>query len=55
MKRAVIVPENCVQTYDLGVEAAKRLGITPHPGDLMHVLFLYHMHLNDIRVVRAIA
>ena len=54
VKRAVIVPASCVQTYDLGVEAAQRLGIAPHPGDLMHALFLYHMHLNNIRVVRAI-
>lgn len=54
MKRRmqVIVPEDCVQTYDLGVEEALEIGATPHDGDLMHVLFLYHMALNGITVVR---
>lgn len=54
MKRRmrVIVPEDCVQTYDLDVEEALAIGATPHDGDLMHILFLYHMALNDITVVK---
>jgi nicotinamidase-related amidase len=47
----VIVPANCVQTYDLPVEVARGLGIMAHPGDLFHSLFLYHMALNGCRVV----
>jgi len=47
----VIVPEDCVQTYDIGVEDAKQIGATPHDGDLMHLIFLYHMMLNDIKIV----
>ncbi len=50
----VIVPADCVQTYDLPVHAAGEIGALPHPGDLMHDVFLYHMALNGVRVVRAI-
>lgn len=50
----VIVPENAVQTYDTSVETARQLGILPHNGDLMHLLFLYHMRLNGVEVVREI-
>lgn len=47
----VIVPANCVQTYDLPVEAAAALGIMPHDGNLTHALALYQMALNGIQVV----
>ncbi len=53
--RRVIVPANCVQTYDLPVEAASGLGALPHPGNLLHAMFLYHMQLNGVEVVREIA
>lgn len=52
LKRRVIVPVDCVQTYDMPVELAQKVGAVPHPGDLMHDLFLYHMHLNGIEVVQ---
>jgi hypothetical protein len=42
--RSVIVPADCVQTYDA-------LG---HPGDQMHDVFLRHMALNGIEVVTSI-
>ena len=48
----VIVPEDCVQTYD--VPALGQAGITPHDGDLLHLVFLYHMALNGIRIVSRI-
>jgi nicotinamidase-related amidase len=48
----VIVPENAVDTYDLPPDAARAIGAFPHPGDFFHQLFLYHMALNGIRVVR---
>src|SRR5581483_282912 len=48
----VIVPADCVQTYDLPIDEAQRLGAVPHDGDLLHAIFLYHMHLNGIEVVR---
>jgi nicotinamidase-related amidase len=47
----VVVPADCVQTYDLTVAAAEELGALPHDGDLLHRVFLYHMALNGIQVV----
>ena len=54
LKMRVIVPENAVQTYDMPVEAASAVGALPHDGDVMHLLFLYHMRLNGVEVVREI-
>jgi nicotinamidase-related amidase len=51
-QRRVIVPENCVNTYDLPVQTAISLKILPHDGDLMHSIFLYHMALNGIEIIR---
>ena len=51
----VLVPANCVETYDLSVADAKALGTVPHDGDLLHRIFLYHMALNAIKVVKEIA
>ena len=50
----VTVPADCVQTYDLPVEAAKQLGAMPHDGDLLHRVFLYHMALNGVNVLRSL-
>ncbi len=50
----VILPENCVQTYDLPVKTALEIGAPPHPGDFFHLVFLYHMSLEGIRVVSRI-
>lgn len=54
MKRRIIVPEDCVATYDMPVDAAKSLGSFPHDGDLLHSVFLYHMALNGIEVVKSV-
>jgi nicotinamidase-related amidase len=50
----VIVPENAVQTYDMPVATAQSIGSLPHDGDVMHLMFLYHMRLNGVEVVRQI-
>ncbi|MBI3924062.1 MAG: cysteine hydrolase [Armatimonadetes bacterium] len=47
----VVVPASAAQTYDLSVETAARSGAMPHDGDLMHLVFLYHMQLNGVHVV----
>jgi len=47
----VIIPAECVQTYDMPVETAEEIGAMPHDGDLLHRLFLYHMALNGVEVV----
>jgi nicotinamidase-related amidase len=50
----VVVPENCVQTYDTPVKVAHKLGIPPHDGDLLHAVFLYNMWTNGVEVVKKI-
>lgn len=52
LKRRVLVPENCVQTYDTPVEFASVNHIAAHPGDLMHATSLYHMYLNGIEIIK---
>jgi hypothetical protein len=51
----VLVPENCVQTYDLPLDVASSIGAMPHDGDLVHAMFLYHMALNGAQVVKKIS
>jgi len=55
LKMRVIVLENAVQTYDMPIETANTIGALPHDGNFMHLLFLYHMRLNGVEVVREIA
>ncbi len=47
----IVVPADLVATYDLPVETALEIGAMPHPGDLLHEVFLYHLELNGITVV----
>jgi nicotinamidase-related amidase len=47
----VILPMNCVQTYDTPVKVAEKLGIPAHDGDLLHAVFLYNMASNGVEVV----
>lgn len=54
LQRRVIVPVDGVETYDRPVEVAEKEGSFPHPGDLLHAIFLYHMALNGIEVVEKI-
>jgi len=55
LARRVIVPANCVDTYDFSIEAARTKGGLPHPADLIHAIFLYHMALNGIEVVQSLS
>ncbi|WP_434655527.1 cysteine hydrolase family protein [Thermoanaerobacterium thermosaccharolyticum] len=48
----IVIPENCVETYDISVKTAERLKIIPHDGDMIHTMFLYHMKLNGINIVK---
>ena len=54
LARRVVVPADCVDTYDLPVETARSIGAVPHDGDLLHRLFLYSMMLNGIEVVAGV-
>lgn len=47
----ILVPADCVQTYDLSIQEATDSRTLPHHGDLLHRTFLYHMALNGIEVV----
>jgi nicotinamidase-related amidase len=44
LKQRIIVPENCVQTWDA----------PDHPGDLYHALFLHQLARNGVEVVSEI-
>lgn len=55
LRRRVILPVDCVNTYDVPLQTAQELGIMPHPGDFLHAVFLYHMQLNGIEVISKIA
>jgi nicotinamidase-related amidase len=50
----VLVPAKCVNTYDIPVERDRPVEVPPHPGELVHALFLYHMQLNGVRIIREI-
>ena len=47
----VILPANCVDTYDIPIEVALLEGIPAHPADLFHGMFLYSMSLNGVQTV----
>jgi nicotinamidase-related amidase len=47
----VILPVEGVDTFDIPVNAAEELGIMPHHGDLLHLIFLYNMAENGVEVV----
>ncbi|MFP4497239.1 MAG: cysteine hydrolase family protein [Vulcanimicrobiota bacterium] len=50
----IILPANCVDTYDMPVKTAKKIGAMAHPGDFFHMIFLYHMNLNGITVYKSL-
>jgi nicotinamidase-related amidase len=50
----VIVPADCVATYDLPVEPALAVGAQPHDGDLLHHVFLHSMSQNGVEIVARI-
>lgn len=52
IKVRIIVPASCVATYNLTVGAAQKIGALPHDAQFLHLLFLYHMSLNGVEVVR---
>lgn len=54
LKRRVIVVADSVATYNMPVEAAQKVGALPHDSNLLHKLFLYHMKLNGVEVVKEI-
>jgi len=47
----VIVPADCVDTFDIPTGGGTTM---PHPGNFFHAVFLYHMALNGIRIVKSL-
>ena len=54
INRRVIIPENCVDTYDMPVKIAREMGGYPHPADILHAVFLNHMAMNGVEIYRKI-
>ncbi len=54
LHQRVVVPADCVETYDLPVEQAAKVGAEPHPGDLIHRMFLHHLQVLGVQVVRTL-
>ncbi|NPV55751.1 MAG: cysteine hydrolase [Anaerolineae bacterium] len=52
LQRRVILPVDCVDTYDIPVQAALAVGAYPHPAELLHAIFLNHLALNGVEVVK---
>ena len=50
---AVAPEEGFPPTLERVVEPAREIGALPHDGDLLHRLFLYHLALNGVSVVRS--
>jgi nicotinamidase-related amidase len=50
----VVVPAEAVDTYDVPEEDPPSSGAKIHPGDFFHQVFLYHLALNGVEVVRAL-
>lgn len=50
----IIVPADLVATYDLPLQVAQEIAALPHPGDLLHNIFLYHLELNAVTVATTI-
>lgn len=55
LKNPVILPVNCVDTYDVPVSVARENAIPAHPADILHAIFLYNMACNGVRVVSRIS
>ena len=50
----VIVPEDCVDTYEMPVDKAAEVGAMPHDAELLHLIYLYSLALNGVEVVKTL-
>ena len=48
------MPTDCGETYDRSVATASAQGGMPHDADLLHAVFLYHMALNGVEVLKSL-
>jgi nicotinamidase-related amidase len=54
LQRRVVVPMDCVDTYDRTIAIAQQQGGFAHHAELLHAVFLYSMALNGIEVLKSI-
>ena len=52
IERRVIIPEICVNTYDISIKIAKEASLEPHPADMLHKVFLHSMKLNGMEIFK---
>jgi nicotinamidase-related amidase len=50
LQHRVILPVDCVDTYDMPLEKAAEIGAVPHPANFIHAVFLHNMHLNGVEI-----
>ena len=50
----IVIPANCVETFDLTDEIANEIGKLPHPGDEHHKQALHEMARNNIEIVKEV-
>ncbi len=53
--RRIVVPENCVATFETSLETARKIGAMPHDSVLLHDVFLYSMKLNGAEMFKSIS
>jgi nicotinamidase-related amidase len=53
-RRTVVVPMDCTETFDNSIETARAAGIYAHPASVLNAVFLYHMAMNGVRIVRTL-
>jgi nicotinamidase-related amidase len=54
LRTRVIVPVDCVDTYDIPLSTARANGAEPHPADLIHHVFLHSLATNGVEIVASI-
>jgi nicotinamidase-related amidase len=54
LRRRVIVPAEAVDTFDTPVDIAQKQQAPAHAADLHHYLFLHHMAMNGVEIVKSL-
>jgi nicotinamidase-related amidase len=54
LQRRVVIPADAVDTFDTPVDVAQQQGIPAHAANLHHYLFLHHMALNGVEIVKSL-
>lgn len=55
ISRRIIIPADCVATFETSLYTARKIGAMPHDSILLHDVFLYSMKLNGAEVVKSVS